>query len=255
MTKILNTGTPLDRPMVKIEGHYTFLVIFVVGMLFFLSLAIWQWHRGIEKEQLLKAYSLRQTAPPVTLEDILHAKNFFDLLYHRVSLKGHFDEHRSLLLDNQFHHHRIGYSVFTPFMIAPSQAILVYRGWVKISPDRSILPEIVAPSGEVKLMGTLWRGESSRFHFGNELTLPEKWPKRIQVLQWEALPFFPYRVLPIGLWQDASGETPDELPRVPLRITTISPERHYGYAVIWGIIAIVFSVLCGYLYRVQIKLT
>lgn len=247
MTRILNTGTPLNPSIVRIEGHYTVLMGFVVGVLFFLGLGVWQWHRGGEKEQLLASYALRQKAPPVTLSRIRDSKNLSDLPYYRAVLKGYFDEHRSLLLENQFYQHRVGYSVFTPFIVEPGQAILVYRGWLPMPEDRSRLPKIFTPTGIVTLTGTLWKSDPPRFHFGNEPTLPEKWPKRFQVLQWETLPPFPYAILPIGLWLDASLVERGELPREALRITTISPARHYGYAVLWVIIAIAFGVLCGYI--------
>ena len=243
---ILNTKFLNSRPSNK--GHYTVLVIFVLGLLLFLGLGVWQWHRGLEKEAILARFAKRQTEPPILLDrSPISCAHFScdELLYRRATVKGYFDERHSLLLDNQFYQHQVGYGVLTPFIFAPGKAVLVYRGWVPLPQNRAILPQWVPIPGEQTITGILWKPQVPRFNLGNEVSLPNKWPKRIQVLIWETLPSFPYTLLPVGLWQKGSEIEKFGLRAPPLPVVNILPARHYGYAFQWVMIALVFSVLCG----------
>src|SRR6266850_376746 len=71
-----------------------------------------------------------------------------------VSATGTFLPKYTVLLDNKLRHGKAGYEVVTPLRLAGSELqVLVNRGWVQAPPTRDALPEVRAPSGEVRIEG------------------------------------------------------------------------------------------------------
>ena len=66
--------------------------------------------------------------------------------YRPMRLRGHYAAESQVLLDNMTSHGVAGYQVLTPFRVAGERLVLVNRGWVPASPDRSELPEVALNS-------------------------------------------------------------------------------------------------------------
>ena len=77
-----------------------------------------------------------------------------DVLLRKVEVRGEFIPKYTVFVDNRLYQHQPGYHVATPMRIAGSQRyVLVNRGWVPASRDRSI-PVIETPVGEQRIKGT-----------------------------------------------------------------------------------------------------
>jgi surfeit locus 1 family protein len=114
----------------------------------FASLGQWQRHRAVEKAVLEKKFL---NAGDVPLEQALR----MDLRFAHVSAKGHYDQKRHILLDNQVYHGQVGVHVYTPFYLADGKAILINRGWLPLAANRKKLPPVPTPAGPLVVRGRL----------------------------------------------------------------------------------------------------
>jgi surfeit locus 1 family protein len=77
-----------------------------------------------------------------------------DIQLRKVEVRGEFEPKFTVFVDNRLYQHQPGYHVATPLRIAGSQRyVLVNRGWVPASRDRS-LPVVQTPAGEQVVNGT-----------------------------------------------------------------------------------------------------
>ncbi len=60
----------------------------------------------------------------------------------RISLSGTFIHDQQFLLDNRSHQGRPGWEVLTPLALDDGRLILVNRGWIPFSGDRTRLPDV-----------------------------------------------------------------------------------------------------------------
>ena len=126
-------------------GMPSTLVLFLLAAVF-TNMGVWQTKRAAEKEQ---TEQLHQTAGKVTLQQALAS----ELRFSNISVSGHFDPERHVLLDNQIWKGRGGVHVFTPFHTLDGTTILVNRGWLPLAADRQSMPEIPTPDHETVLRG------------------------------------------------------------------------------------------------------
>lgn len=218
--------------------------ILLISLFFLLvALSLWQWQRGLLKEKQLSQFEKIQQTPAVLLENLI--PNLEKSLYRKVNLNGSFDTSKTLFWDNQILNHQVGYGVLMPFKLTSGPTIWTYRGWVKADVNRALLPTLTwpAPQNNLTLTGTLWKPQKMRFHFGNEASESQGWPKRIQVIT-ETLPKLANPTLPGFIWLDQDDAKPQNLVFHPLTLVTQKPQTHYGYAVQWAMMALVFGFLC-----------
>lgn len=116
------------------------------------SLGVWQYQRGVQKQTLLDSLAMAATQPAVMLQRDSIAGEYPV----RAQAQGHYDVAHQVLLDNQTHEQTPGYHVWTPLRLTDGGVLLVNRGWLPANPDRSVLPELPTPKGEVAVRG-LWR--------------------------------------------------------------------------------------------------
>jgi surfeit locus 1 family protein len=194
-----------------------------------LALGFWQIGRAQEKVRLLEAAAMGQAAPPLNLTEPASPERVPE--YRRVVVRGEFLADRQGLLDNQVRDGRVGYDVLTPFRVdGQSSLVLVDRGWLARGARRSDDPAWQTPGGSVTLVGYLRRpmdlplvsGEV-RERFGNLWVVGEINPPLLEpVLGAPVLP----RVLRLAPESEYGFRR--DWPTV-----SMTPERHYGYAVQW----------------------
>jgi surfeit locus 1 family protein len=125
------------------------LTIFVVIMLpAVISLGFWQLQRAEEKQALEARYLDQLGAPVVGPAEEIEP-------FTRLRLEGTYEDQR-YLVDNQIAGGQVGYWIIQLFRHANGAKYLVNRGWVAAPADRSELPEVGAPSGEVSLSVLAW---------------------------------------------------------------------------------------------------
>lgn len=122
-----------------------------------LALGFWQLDRADQKAALYSQYRDRRNMEPLNLNKVpAPGGNVGALLWRRVNVQGIYDGATHYLLDNQVLNGQAGYIVYTPLRLAPGEIrILVNRGWLAASANRSQLPRLSTPAGVVRLSGLI----------------------------------------------------------------------------------------------------
>lgn len=198
----------------------------------FLHLGNWQADKAEAKAAQQARLEQRMQAAPQNLPAAIADAEL--LRYLRVRVRGHYDAAHSLLLDNQIHAGRAGFYVITPLRLDDGRSLLINRGWVPFSGDRSQLPQINTPSGEVEIVGHLLP-PASRAMDAAYLPKPGEWTTIWPTLNMDLLAeAIGTRQQPVVLRMDADSagegflrewERPDE------RL-----EMHRSYAMQWRLI-------------------
>jgi surfeit locus 1 family protein len=193
------------------------------------ALGVWQLSRAAQKQALEERIVQRANLPALGASDLLGAPSGFDEMVHRpVSLRGRWVDSASVYLDNRPMAGRSGFILVTPLRPTGSgQAILVQRGWVpRDFQDRTKVPEVPTPEGEVEVRGRLAPPPSRLFELGaaeggrirQNLDLDA-------VAQASGLSLPPLSVL-------QTGDSPEGLLREWPRFES-AIHKHHGYAAQW----------------------
>lgn len=205
-----------------------------------LGLGFWQLQRAHYKSSLISTYRARHHASPLS-STALDDQSPQQLQFYPLSVKGIYDNARTLLVENQFQHHHLGYRVLTPFHANGAKHwLLVDRGWIARSRNRAHLPYVPPILGEQTLQGIIKLIPPRRFTLGSKDNR-HSWPRLIptmdlrhihHVLQRKVYPLL--LQLPLAVHYD---------PIRQWQVTTISPEKHYGYAVQWFALALTLVII------------
>ena len=208
----------------------------IVLSTFLLSLGFWQLHRAEEKQQLLLLASQQQAKSPSVWREGMASPE----LYQRLILRGHYLPY-TLLLDNQHFEHQWGYHVMNPFEVGDGVVVLVDRGWVAGDIRRMILPSVTVPDGMMQILGQAYYPSAKGFILGEayephgaSLGVIERVDAELisNLLHKKVYPFIIRldKLAPAGYVRDWP-------------IVTLSPQRHYGYALQWFAMALVLLII------------
>jgi surfeit locus 1 family protein len=205
----------------------------------FLSLGSWQLERATSKELTQSAFD---TAPLVTSLDGTAPA------WARARLFGRMDPERHLMLDNKLFQGRAGVHVLTPFETREGDLLLVNRGWLPLPPDRSSLPAVPTPDGELELLGRLAPISQPGVQLGEPVALqPDRWPQLMVYPDWARIAAALGRTVHQQvLYLDADNAAGfEDRNWTPF---TMGPDRHRAYAVQWyglAVTAIVIWLILG----------
>lgn len=213
----------------------TFLVLFLLPIL--VSLGIWQLGRAEEKKIMLDQQALRANHKKLFLtKDIAYDPD--SLRYRKVTVAGKYDTEHQFLIDNQIVAGRAGYFVLTPFVLAGSEkAVLVNRGWVPLTRERSVLPRVNIEKNESRVVGRINNFPVVGIKLQGAEIPAEGWPSVLQLVDAEVLaeklgyPLFGFQVELDN--KQANGYWREWKTRV-----LMTPEKHIAYAVQWFGLAI-----------------
>ncbi len=219
-------------------------VLFIVMLALLLTLSIWQWQRGAEKDALLARQVDRSDLPVIELTDV--AELPADIADRPIRLRGHFLPEYRVALDNQMRQGRAGYEIHMAYVLeGHNEAVLVNLGWLPTDRDggqlppesfaeansisgTAVLPSAFITVGQPELTRGLWR--AGRIE-------PEYW-----ATQW-GIPLQPWvlRLAPevAGFYQRDWAPTGQQL---------MSPDRHRAYAFQWFALALAW-VACWWFAR------
>ncbi len=124
-------------------------VLTVLLSVLFVRLGIWQQQRADYKQNLSDQYEAAQQHPP--LAELPISKEWQELRYQSVYVSGQFMSDVVIYLDNEIMNGEVGYLVHVLFRSA-TRYYLVDIGWLPVGQDRSQLPQVLIPEGEVKLL-------------------------------------------------------------------------------------------------------
>ena len=201
------------------------LLLMLLGLLVFGSLGTWQLNRSGERRAQLEAFASAQTGMPVIgLEAVPVAGN-----NRKVRLTGRYEAQRQVLLDSMTHEGMRGYHVLTP-LHTEAGMVLVNRGFVAGSADRSQLPDLTVGEEQRQVTGM------AAPYFRRGLRLQDaaadaSWPRRlVYPTAGELRELLDERLPDFQLLLDSSE--PDGYVR-GWRPYGMTPERHLAYAVQW----------------------
>lgn len=143
------------------------LVAAVLGAALTARLGVWQLDRAAEKNALQATIDARTAMPALPAAELARsAGDAAGQHYRSVRLRGVWMADATVWLDNRQMDGRPGFFVVTPLLLAPGDAVLVQRGWApRRADDRTALPALVTPSGEVVVEGRVAPPPARLFEF------------------------------------------------------------------------------------------
>jgi surfeit locus 1 family protein len=127
-----------------------------VGVALTVRLGFWQLSRAQEKLDRHQAIAQQQAMPELDTSALLEQPALFASLHRRVHVSGRWLPQHTVYLDNRAMNGRAGFWVLTPLVLNANTRVLVQRGWVpRHQLDRTLLPPIDTPLGEVHVQGRL----------------------------------------------------------------------------------------------------
>lgn len=210
-----------------------------------INLSLWQYNRGLDKEQRAARISQLSQQEPLTLPQIMqfsreqHFNTTDSINDFPVSITGKFDDNKVFLLDNQVEKGALGYRVLQVIQTA-NYAVLVNLGWVQGSTNRSELPDITA----VKGLHT-FRGHVRLIEPGIMLTEQDfsefSWPLRVQQIEIDKFSSLTkMSLLPFIVYLDSQDPLGYKKNWQPI---VMPAEKHFGYAFQWAALAIAWLIL------------
>lgn len=199
------------------------------------SAAVWQYQRGQERDRIAEEAQAAAVAAPV----VIGAARLDEpqVRYRRVVARGEFIAADTVLLDNQSRGAQTGYVVFTPLRLTDGGHVVVKRGWIAGSPDRTKLPVITTPAGTVEIEGLAHPPNRRFLELSADQLTKTVW-QNVTVERFAArfgLDFQPLIVEQHSALSD--GLTRDWQP------PTSGSAKNYGYAFQW---AAMFLLILGY---------
>lgn len=157
-----------------------------------------------------------------------------------VLLEGRYLPERQWLLDNRTRDGRAGYEVLALFQPDTGAPVVVNRGWVAGTRDRSVLPDVAVSGEPVQVHARLAPWPAPPILGGVEK--PAGWPKRVQFLT-HALAL-EHNGGPVSQhFVRLAGDPEPGALRVDWPPPNAGVSTHYGYAVQWFGLAIALCTL------------
>lgn len=218
---------------------FVILLSSLLGLVVTVSACLWQLDRGRTKDRLVADMAAARNGAPIALSS--HRLPESALRYRHATAKGEFVSGTTILMDNQPRGPQPGYLVYTALKLAGGGHVVVKRGWVAGSPDRSVLPEVRTPSGELDIDGIALPPPAKFFELGTVSLGEAVWP-HITVSRYEER--FGLGFQPIVLEQHS--DTGDGLVREWQTPSETGSAKNYGYALQWGGMALLIVGLNVY---------
>ena len=208
----------------------------IVGIVVTALLGNWQLNRAAYNAGLEARIHEAARLPPLRIGGGMIEPQ--SVLYHNVQVRGEFDPARTVYVDNRVHQGRAGYQVVSPLKIAGgSRYVLVERGWVAAGPDRSRLPAIVTPMGEVDVAGMATPANPPVFELSQQVLAGKVW-QNLTLDRYRT--HFGLDLQPILIQQ--KSELPDGLIR-DWQLVSLGIDRHRAYALQWFSMALAILIL------------
>jgi surfeit locus 1 family protein len=210
------------------------LIATVLGVAATSSLGTWQLNRAAQKLALQAAMESREALPELPAQELANSvAAAAPQHFQRTRLKGQWMTANTVFLDNRQMNDKPGFFVVTPLKLSGcNQAVVVQRGWAPRNfVDRSALPAVPTPSGEVEVTGLIAPPPSRLFEFAGAAPGPIRQNLDLAAYSLEVgTPLKPLSILQSD--DPVSNPAADGLlrqwPRPALGI-----QKHYGYAFQW----------------------
>ena len=217
--------------------HLVPLLAGVVVAVIAVQLGNWQLRRADEKRDIGARIARFSELPAERLLSVTQAPPHE---WSRVALVGEWVGEAVMYHDNRVYERRPGYHVLMPLRLQDGSAVLVNRGWVAAGLDRTKLPELRTPAGNVEVAGRVVVPEHEPFSLGDSPRDGARWqlvdPAAYQ--QWSGLPVAPWVV-------QQTSDAGDGLIR-DWPAPALGEDTHRGYAFQWYSLAALSIALTGF---------
>lgn len=205
----------------------------LVGMGVTARLGLWQLDRAAQKEAWQHSLDSRSSLPELGRFELPVSENEANAQhFRRVRLRGEWKPGADVFLDNRPLEGRAGFIVLSPLVIGPQDAVLVQRGWVpRDVQDRTRLPELPLPPGEVEVVGQIAPPPGRLYEFAGTAAASGVIRQNLALADYAGeigMPLRPWTVLQA----DTPGAAADGLLRRWPR-PAADVHKHYGYAFQW----------------------
>ncbi len=208
------------------------VVATVLGVVLAANLGAWQLRRAAQKIALQDALESRAGLPALSDTELARTPAQAEPQHYRpVRLRGHWVSERTVFLENRQMHARVGFYVVTPLQLAERpEAVLVQRGWVpRDLRDRTLLPAVPTPAGDVEVQGVIAPPPSRLYEFAAGGVGPIRQNLDLDAFGAES----GLRLAPLSVQQsDSAATVGDGLLREWPR-PAVDVQKHYGYAFQW----------------------
>jgi surfeit locus 1 family protein len=139
----------------------------MVGAGITFSLGQWQLARADQKEQMQASLMSQRNKNPFDNSGLLSLPQPLGQIDHPVVLKGTWQVQATVFLDNRPMSGKVGFYVVTPLKLTGrDESVLVQRGWAPRNfLDRSNLPPVDTPAGEVTVSGRIAPSPGKLYEF------------------------------------------------------------------------------------------
>lgn len=200
------------------------------GMALTIGLGFWQLGRADYKQMLQQRITELAQQPPVGIGAAGVALD--DILLRRVEVRGRFEPRHAVFLDNRVHRHQAGFHVVMPLNVEGSgKYVLVNRGWVAAGPERTRVPTVKTPAGEIVVRGLAVAPAERFIELSSKVAEGNIWQNLVleRYRQATRLDVLPFVLQQEGTFDDGLVR---EWPPVDLKRNT-----HLAYAVQWFALA------------------
>jgi len=241
----LQLSTKLNTMLLSLLWLGLTLIVFII----LLKLSVWQYERGIQKDQRASRIIALNKESPLTLDEVINlsTKQQFtskdSINDFPVTITGNFDSSHVFLLDNQVDKHKLGYRVLQ-VVETKKHAVLVNLGWVPGSIDRNILPDIASLNGPHQFTGHVRIIEQGIMLQPQDFS-KVNWPLRVQQIELAKFSTLINKpLLPFVVYLDKSSPLGYKKNWHPI---VMPADKHFGYAFQWAALAIAWLILMIYL--------
>lgn len=215
------------------------LLAALAGVALTARLGVWQLDRAAQKTALQASLATRGALPPLAPAALARDATDAAAQHHRpVVLRGRWLASHTVFLENRQMDGRPGFYALTPLALAPGDAVLVQRGWApRDLLDRTKLPALDTPDGEVEVVGRIAPPPAKLYDFGGE----DRGPLR-QNLDLDAYAReIGVALRPLTLLQAEGG--PDDGLQRRWPAPAVDVHKHHGYAFQWFALAALITGL------------
>jgi surfeit locus 1 family protein len=229
------------------------LVATVLGVAITASLGTWQLRRAAQKVTIQSTLASRSGMPALGTADLATARTEAQTQHYRpVRLRGRWVAARTVFLDNRQMDARVGFYVVTPLQLdGRGDAVLVQRGWApRDLRDRTLLPAIATPPGDVVVFGHIAPPPSRLYEFASSVTGLIRQNLDVEAFAAET----GLTLVPLSVQQDSAPAAPDDGLLRHWARPAVDVQKHYGYAFQWFAMAALMAGLYVWFQLVRLRL-
>ncbi|NRF66772.1 SURF1 family protein [Aquincola sp. S2] len=194
-------------------------------------LGLWQLDRAAQKKAIAEAIRTRGALPPLPQAELARDAATAAAQHHRpVLLRGRWLAQHTIALDNRQMDGRPGFFMLTPLELAPGDVVLVQRGWLpRDFQERTRLPAVPTPEGEVRVLGRIAAPPSALFALGEG----ERGPIRQNLVLDDFSRETRLAFRPLSVQQLDEPSAPPEPLQRRWSQPVLDTGKHHGYAFQW----------------------